>query len=108
MALCFGRTLATPPLFSFNNGVPFLLRNEFENSYINGTSAHFCVGHEAFENGTLKMRVMIQNDGTSKSNPVTLHANPGMSACWMQYARVCSVGMWACFGYGVCFACQEQ
>ena len=82
--LCFLKALAVPPPFSLNNSrdfIPFSRVEQFNksNSVINETSANLCIVHEAFDDGPLEIRIAIQDSGTTTfSNPVTLHANPGM------------------------------
>ena len=81
MILCFLKALEFPPPFSLNNGdfIPVGEVKQFCKAESNETSAKVCIEHEAFHNGSLEIRIAIQDSGTTTfSNPVTLQANPGM------------------------------
>lgn len=79
VSMRFLHTQDYPPPVSLNNGPfqAFSAVEQFKDSGINETSVNFCVVPEAFENGSVEMRIKTQDSGTI-SNSVTLHANPGV------------------------------
>ena len=84
VTVCFLHYQNYPPWFKWNSGpfYPLSLIQQFKDSSQNRTSANFCVAPEAFENGSVEIWMRTRNSGTFNfSNPVTLHANPGVCIC---------------------------